>query len=43
MPGFGYLATAIVRFASMFVDRSVIRSNVISVVTEIVLGGILVL
>jgi len=43
MLGFGYLAIAIVRFVSMFVDRSIIRSNVISLVTEIVLGVILVL
>ncbi len=43
MLGLGYLAIALVRFVSMFVDRSIIRSNVISLVTEIVLGVILVL
>jgi len=43
MLGIGYLAIAAVRAVSMFVDHSVIRSNVISLATEIVLGVILVL
>lgn len=41
--GISYLAIAAVRAVSMFVDRSVIRSNVISLVTEIILGVVLVL
>lgn len=40
--GIGYLTIALVRFVSMFVDRSVVRSNVVSLITEIVLGAILV-
>jgi hypothetical protein len=41
--GIGYLGIAAVRAVSMFIDRSVVRSNVISLVTEIVLGVVLVL
>jgi hypothetical protein len=41
--GSGYLGIAAVRAVSMFIDRSVVRSNVISLVTEIVLGVVLVL
>lgn len=41
--GISYLVVALVRAISMFVDRSVERSNVISVVTEVILGIILVL
>ncbi len=43
MLGIGYLAIGAVRAVSMFVDRSVVQSNVISLITEIVLGVILVL
>lgn len=43
MLGIGYLAIATVRAVSMFLDDSVIRSNVISLVSEIVLGLVLVL
>jgi len=43
MLGIGYLAIGAVRAVSMFVDRSVVQSNVISLATEIVLGAILVL
>ena len=43
MLGITYLVVAVVRAASMMVDRSVERSNVISVVVEIVFGVILVL
>lgn len=41
--GITYLVMAIVRGISMFVDDSVVSSNVISVVTEVVFGVILVL
>jgi hypothetical protein len=43
MLGIGYLAIGAVRAVSMFVDRSVVQSNVISLITEIILGVILVL
>lgn len=43
MLGIMYLFIAFVRFISMFVDRSVVRSNIISLVSEVVLGIILVL
>jgi len=43
MLGIGYLAIGAVRAVSMIVDRSVVQSNVISLVTEIILGVILVL
>jgi hypothetical protein len=43
MLGIGYLAIAAVRAASMIIDHSAVRSNVISLVTEIVLGVVLVL
>lgn len=43
MLGIMYLFIALVRFVSMFIDRSVVSSNIISLVTEIVLGVILVL
>lgn len=42
MLGFSYLVIAAVRTVSMFVDGSVVRSNVISVISEIILGVILV-
>lgn len=43
MLGAIYLAIAVVRAFSMFYDKSVVQSNVISLATEIVLGVILVL
>ena len=43
MLGIGYLAIGAVRAVSMVIDRSVVQSNVISLITEIVLGVILVL
>ena len=43
MLGIGYLAIGAVRAVSMILDRSVVQSNVISLITEIVLGVILVL
>jgi len=43
MLGIVYLAIAIVRAVSMFLDKSVEKSNIISLVTEVVLGIILVL
>ncbi len=43
MLGIGYLAIGAVRAVSMVVDRSVVQSNVISLMTEIVLGVILIL
>ena len=41
--GIMYLAIAAVRFVSIFVDRSSVQSNWISVAAEIVMGVILVL
>jgi hypothetical protein len=43
MLGIGYLGIAAVRAVSMVVDRSVVQSNVISLISEILLGVILVL
>jgi hypothetical protein len=43
MLGFTYLVVAGVRVISMFLDKSVMRSNIISAVSEIILGIILVL
>jgi hypothetical protein len=43
MLGITYLVVAIVRGISMFVDKSVVSSNIISVVVEVVFGIILVL
>jgi hypothetical protein len=43
MLGIAYLGVAVVRAVSMVVDKSVVKSNVISLVTEIVLGVVLVL
>jgi hypothetical protein len=40
--GVMYLAIAVVRTASMFLDRSVMQSNIISLIVEIVFGIILV-
>jgi hypothetical protein len=41
--GISYLAIAVVRAISMLIDRSVVQSNVLSLVTEIVLGVVLAL
>lgn len=41
--GIAYLAVAVVRTVSMFIDNSVEPSNIISVVTEVLFGLILVL
>jgi hypothetical protein len=43
MLGITYLTVAVVRGLSMFVDKSVVSSNIISVVVEVVFGIILVL
>jgi hypothetical protein len=43
MLGITYLAVAAVRTASMIIDKSVMQSNVISVVVEIIFGIILIL
>jgi hypothetical protein len=43
MLGITYLCVAAVRTISMFVDRSVMSSNIISVVVEVVFGVILIL
>jgi len=43
MLGIAYLVVGVVRLVSMFVDRSVESSNVISFVVEIIFGVILVL
>ena len=43
MLGIAYLVVAAVRFASMFIDKSLVQSNYISVATEVLLGIILVL
>lgn len=43
MLGFTYLLVGVVRFISMFVDQSVVQSNIISVIVEIIFGIILVL
>jgi hypothetical protein len=41
--GISYLLVAVVRTASMVVDKSVVQSNVISVVVEIIFGVIVLL
>jgi hypothetical protein len=43
MLGIAYLAVAAVRAVSMFVDKSVVQSNIISLAVEIIFGVILVL
>ena len=43
MLGIMYLGIAVVRLVSMFINHSIERSNIISLVTEVVLGVILVL
>lgn len=42
MLGFTYLVVAVVRSISMFVDGSVVQSNIISVVSEVIFGLIFV-
>lgn len=41
--GVGYLFVALVRLVSMFVDNSFVRSNIISLIAELILGIILVI
>lgn len=43
MLGITYLSIAVVRAISMFVDKSVEQSNIISVIVEVIFGVILVL
>ena len=43
MLGIAYLVVALVRTASMIVDKSVVQSNIISVAFEVIFGVILVL
>ncbi len=43
MLGIAYLAVAVVRTISMFADRSIVSSNLISIAFEVVFGVILVL
>ena len=43
MLGIAYLAVGAVRVISMFVDKSLVQSNFISLAVEIILGIILVL
>ena len=43
MLGMAYLVVAGTRAISMFVDRSVVQSNIISLVVEVILGVVLVL
>jgi hypothetical protein len=43
MLGITYLVVALVRTASMIVDKSVVQSNIISVAVEVIFGVILVL
>jgi hypothetical protein len=42
MLGIAYLTIALVRLVSMFVDKSVEKSNIISLIVEIVFGVILI-
>jgi hypothetical protein len=41
--GVMYLAIAAVRTGSMFLDRSVMQSNIISLIVEIVFGAVLII
>lgn len=41
--GIAYLVVAVVRTISMFVDKSVVQSNIISVIAEVAFGVILIL
>ena len=42
MLGIAYLVVGVVRTTSMFVDKSVVKSNIISIVVEIIFGLVLV-
>jgi hypothetical protein len=41
--GIAYLVVAAVRTVSMFIDKSVVQSNIISIISEVIMGVILVL
>jgi len=41
--GITYLVVAVVRTISMFVDKSIVQSNIISVIAEVILGIVLIL
>jgi len=43
MLGFTYLVVGVVRTISMFVDHSIVKSNVVSAIVEFILGIILVI
>ncbi len=43
MLGIAYLVVALVRGISMFVDKSISQSNIISLIVEIIFGAILVI
>jgi hypothetical protein len=43
MLGIGYLTVGLVRLVSMFVDKSLVKSNFISLAVEIIFGVILVI
>lgn len=43
MLGIAYLAVGLVRLASMIVDKSVVQSNIISLIVEVIFGVVLVL
>lgn len=43
MLGIAYLGVGAVRLVSMFLDKSVVRSNIISLIVEVVFGVILVI
>ena len=43
MLGLAYLVVALVRGISMFVDKSISQSNIISLIVEIIFGAILVI
>jgi len=43
MLGMAYLVVGVVRAVSMFVDKSVVQSNIVSMAVEIVFGVVLVL
>jgi hypothetical protein len=41
--GITYLVVAVVRTISMYVDKSIVQSNIISVIAEVILGIILII
>lgn len=43
MLGFTYLLVGIVRTISMFIDHSIVKSNIVSAIIEFILGIILIL